>query len=121
MTTKQDQEVKAKQFWRRKSTGQQVRVLGVVEGYVVARVKGCGPFLYGRKDFEKDFDLLYIASAERPNAEMRGASRLHGEASLSMDRFGVLQAPTFERRLNCLLLHLTKTVTGGVYSVLITI
>lgn len=67
MTTKQDREVQAKQFWRRKSTGQQVRVLGVVEGYVVARVKGAGPFLYGWKDFEKDFDRLHIASAERPN------------------------------------------------------
>ncbi|HZW26737.1 MAG TPA: hypothetical protein VFF26_14760 [Gallionella sp.] len=60
-------EVRAKQFWRRKSTDQQVRVLGVVEGYVVARVKGCGPFLYGWRDFEKDFERLFIAGAERPN------------------------------------------------------
>ena len=75
MKAKQDREVQAKQFWRRKSTGQQVRVLGVVEGYVVARVKGAGPFLYGWRDFEKDFDRLHIASAERPNMELRGAEQ----------------------------------------------
>ena len=72
MKAKQDREVQAKQFWRRKSTGQQVRVLGVVEGYVVARVKGAGPFLYGWRDFEKDFDRLHIASTERPNVEFSG-------------------------------------------------
>ena len=72
MKAKQDREVQAKQFWRRKSTGQQVRVLGVVEGYVVARVKGAGPFLYGWRDFEKDFDRLHIASTERPNVAIEG-------------------------------------------------
>ena len=73
MKQKQEPEVKAKQYWRRKSTGQQVRVLGVVEGYVVARVKGCGPFIYGWKDFEKDFDRLHIADGMTPNSKVTGA------------------------------------------------
>lgn len=68
LTTEMD--VRGKQFGRRKSTGQQVRVLGVVEGYVVARVKGCGPFLYGWRDFEKDFERLFIADTERPKEKL---------------------------------------------------
>lgn len=70
MKQKQEPEVKERQYWRRKSTGQQVRVLGVVEGYVVVRVKGCCPFLYGWKDFEKDFDRLHIANGMTPNEKV---------------------------------------------------
>ena len=37
-----------------------VRVMAVVEGYVVARRKGCGPFLMSVREFKAAFTLAPI-------------------------------------------------------------
>lgn len=51
-------------FWIRKSTGQRVRVLDVVEGWVVARVKGCAPFLYSLREFKMNFEPVSEGESE---------------------------------------------------------
>ena len=48
--------------WVRLKDGTEVRVMVVVEGHVVARVKGCMPFLKSEREFVAEFgpkvDLL---------------------------------------------------------------
>lgn len=49
--------VKAKQRWRHRGHGSEVRVMAVVEGYVMVRHKGCVPFLVHWKDFELNYRM----------------------------------------------------------------
>jgi len=44
------------QRWIRKRDMATVRVMGVVEGYVVVRIPSCVPFLVGVKDFLGEYD-----------------------------------------------------------------
>ena len=43
--------------WIRTRDGSEARVMGVVEGYVVARLKGCVPFLRHGREFVVEFEL----------------------------------------------------------------
>ena len=45
------------QRWISKRDGREVRVMGIVEGYVVARYKGAFPWLESIKEFQKLFEL----------------------------------------------------------------
>ena len=44
------------QRWIRKRDMATVRVMGVVDGYVVVRIPSCVPFLVGMKDFLSEYD-----------------------------------------------------------------
>ena len=44
------------QRWIRKRDMATVRVMGVVEGYVVVRIPSCVPFMVGMKDFLSEYD-----------------------------------------------------------------
>jgi len=46
------------QRWIRKHDMATVRVMGVVEGYVVVRIPSCVPFLAGMKDFLGEYDKV---------------------------------------------------------------
>ena len=43
------------QRWIRKRDMATVRVMGVVEGYVVVRIPSCVPFMVGMKDFLSEY------------------------------------------------------------------
>ena len=45
------------QRWISKRDGGEIRVMGIVEGYVVARYKGAFPWLEAIKEFQKLFEL----------------------------------------------------------------
>lgn len=51
--------VAAGQRWTHRGYG--VRIVGVAEGYVVYRRKGCGPSLMYFKDFEKAGAMIAVA------------------------------------------------------------
>ena len=42
-------------FWHRPDSAQAVKVIGKVEGYIVARYANCSPFLRGEKEFVREF------------------------------------------------------------------
>lgn len=60
LTYKQRQELEAltgRQFIHPKNTAP-ARIMGVVEGYVVARYKGCVPWLIHWREFKRECRLL---------------------------------------------------------------
>lgn len=42
-------------FWRRPRSTQPVKVIGKIEGYIVARYANCTPFLRTEKEFGQEF------------------------------------------------------------------
>jgi hypothetical protein len=51
-------DIPAKSRWIRKgsTSGQIIRVMGTVEGWVVARYKGCAPFMLHQNDWPKKYE-----------------------------------------------------------------
>lgn len=67
-------DVKARQYWRRKSDGTEMRVLAVVEGFVIARepysntrIRNLPPIAVWHKQFVELFERLFIA--EEPSLD----------------------------------------------------
>ena len=53
-------EIKPKQVWRKRVDGRTVRIMAVVEGYVMYRIKGAIPGLLFHKRFIKQYDRWEI-------------------------------------------------------------
>lgn len=61
-------DIKRGQYWK-SPQGFEVRVLGVVEGYVVVRRPRAMPFLVGLREFDCNFKKLAIANNQPAKGE----------------------------------------------------